>query len=96
MKETAIEKPVNTDDKKVVRTKFLLLVFALAVLIYYIFLGFKGEVPPDYFFTNFVLVLTVIGGVFIVGNVVEHKKRTAQIKAQVKAFVISRIKKAIK
>lgn len=82
MSETdIINKPViDSGGRKVVLTKWMLVIFTLGTFGYFILLALKGDSPPDSFFMNFVLGLSTIGGMFTAGNVFEHKEKTAQLK----------------
>jgi len=72
----------KTGSRKVVLTKWMLIIFALGTAGYFVLLGLKGDSPPDSFFMNFVLGLTTIGSAFTVGNIFEHREKTAQMKIQ--------------
>ena len=65
-------------SRKVVLTKWMLIIFSLGTFGYYLLLGREGLAPPDSFFMNFVLGLGAIGGAFTVGNVFEHKAKSEQ------------------
>jgi hypothetical protein len=64
---------VPEGSRKVVLTKWMLIIFSLGALGYFILLGFKGDAPPPSFFMNFVLGLGAIGGAFTVGNIFENR-----------------------
>ena len=68
----SIVKAEAVGNRKVVLTKWMLIIFALGTLGYLILLGYRGKVPPDSFFMNFVFGLGVIGGAFTVGNIFEN------------------------
>ena len=65
-------------SRKVVLTKWMLIIFSLGTFGYYILLAMKGDAPPASFFMNFVFGLGAIGGAFTVGNIFEHKAKSAQ------------------
>ena len=65
-------------SRKVVLTKWMLIILALGTLGYFILLGISEAAPPDSFFMNFVLGLGAIGGAFAIGNIFEHKHKAAQ------------------
>jgi len=69
-------------SRKVVLTKWMLIIFSLGTLGYFILLGVKGDAPPDSFFMNFVLGLGAIGGAFTIGNIFEHRAKADKVKAQ--------------
>ncbi len=69
-------------SRKVVLTKWMLIIFSLGTLGYFILLGLRGVAPPDSFFMNFVLGLGAIGGAFTVGNIFEHRANADKAKAQ--------------
>jgi len=65
-------------SRKVVLTKWMLIIFSLGTLGYYLLLGREGMAPPDSFFMNFVFGLGAIGGAFTVGNIFEHRAKSEQ------------------
>jgi hypothetical protein len=65
-------------SRKVVLSKWMLVIFSLGTLGYFILLGFNGKAPPPSFFMNFVLGLGAIGGAFTVGNIFEHRANAAK------------------
>ena len=65
-------KDENPGNRKVILTKWMLIIFSLGTLGYFVVLGIKGESPPDSFYMNFVLGLGAIGGAFTAGNIFEH------------------------
>lgn len=81
MEETEKVQTKAEGSRKVVLTKWMLVVFAIGSIAYLGLLGYKGEVPPDSFFMNFVLGLGLIGGAFAAGNIFEHKSN-AQTKVE--------------
>ncbi len=64
---------IKVGDRKVVLTKWMLIIFSLGTLGYFILLGVNSKAPPDSFFMNFVLGLGAIGGAFTVGNIFENR-----------------------
>jgi hypothetical protein len=72
-------KNIPEGSRKVVLTKWMLIIFSLGTLGYFILLGSKGEAPPPSFFMNFVLGLGAIGGAFTVGNIFEHRANAAKM-----------------
>jgi len=76
---------VTPGNRKVVLTKWMLVVFAVGTIGYLILMGIKGETPPDSFYMSFVLGLGTIGGAFTVGNIFENRARglVEQMKTQV-------------
>lgn len=71
-------KTIEEGSRKVVLTQWMLVIFSLGTLGYFILLGINGQSPPDSFFMNFVLGLGAIGGAFTVGNIFEHRAKSAQ------------------
>ena len=69
---------VPEGSRKVVLTKWMLVIFSLGTLGYYVLLGINNKAPPDSFFMNFVLGLGAIGGAFTVGNIFENRAKAAQ------------------
>ena len=69
---------IEEGSRKVVLTQWMLVIFSLGTLGYFILLGINGQSPPDSFFMNFVLGLGAIGGAFTVGNIFEHRAKSAQ------------------
>ena len=69
---------IEEGNRKVVLTKWMLIIFSLGTLGYYILLAMNGDAPPPSFFMNFVFGLGAIGGAFTVGNIFEHKAKSAQ------------------
>jgi len=69
---------VPEGSRKVVLTKWMLIIFSLGTLGYFLLLAIKGDAPPPSFFMNFVLGLGAIGGAFTVGNIFEHRAKSAQ------------------
>ena len=69
---------IKEGSRKVILTKWMLIIFSLGTIGYFILLGNKGLAPPDSFFMNFVLGLGAIGGAFTVGNIFEHRAKSAQ------------------
>lgn len=69
---------IEEGSRKVVLTQWMLVIFSLGTLGYFILLGSNGQSPPDSFFMNFVLGLGAIGGAFTVGNIFEHRAKSAQ------------------
>jgi hypothetical protein len=65
-------------SRKVILTKWMLIIFSLGTFGYYLLLGREGMAPPDSFFMNFVFGLGAIGGAFTVGNIFEHKAKSEQ------------------
>lgn len=51
-------------SRKVILTKWMLIIFSLGTFGYYLLLGIKGEAPPPSFFMNFVFGLGAIGGTY--------------------------------
>ncbi|CAK8712601.1 hypothetical protein KKHLCK_01620 [Candidatus Electrothrix laxa] len=65
-------------SRKVILTKWMLIIFSLGTFGYYLLLGREGMAPPDSFFMNFVLGLGAIGGAFTLGNIFEHRAKSDQ------------------
>ncbi|MCI5126050.1 MAG: hypothetical protein D3925_16655 [Candidatus Electrothrix sp. AR5] len=65
-------------SRKVILTKWMLIIFSLGTFGYYFLLGREGMAPPDSFFMNFVFGLGAIGGAFTVGNIFEHRAKSDQ------------------
>ncbi|MCI5219588.1 MAG: hypothetical protein D3914_10480 [Candidatus Electrothrix sp. LOE2] len=65
-------------SRKVILTKWMLIIFSLGTFGYYFLLGKQGMAPPESFFMNFVFGLGAIGGAFTVGNIFEHKLKSDQ------------------
>ena len=65
-------------SRKVILTKWMLIIFSFGTLGYFILLGLRGKAPPDSFFMNFVLGLSAIGGSFTVGNIFEHRAKAEE------------------
>lgn len=63
-------------SRKVILTKWMLVIFSGGTAAYILLYGLQGATPPESFFTWFVLGLGGIGGAFSVGNMVEHKYKT--------------------
>ncbi|WP_196159886.1 hypothetical protein [Reinekea sp. G2M2-21] len=66
-------KETQQGNRKVILTKWLLIIFSVGTVLYLLLLGLRGEVPPDSFFMNLVLGLGAIGGAFTAGNIFEHR-----------------------
>jgi flagellar basal body-associated protein FliL len=62
-------------SRKVILTKWMLVIFALGTVGYFILLGLNNSAPPESFFMNFMLGLGAIGGAFTVGNIFEHRAK---------------------
>lgn len=69
---------IPTGSRKVILTKWMLIIFSVGTVGYFILLGMDGKSPPPSFFMNFVLGLGAIGGAFTVGNIFEHRAKSAQ------------------
>ena len=69
-------------SRKVVLTKWMLIIFSLGTFGYIFIMGSNGWQIPDNFFMNFVLGLGAIGGSFTVGNIFEHQEKTKQMKVE--------------
>ena len=65
-------------SRKVILTKWMLVIFTLGTLGYFMLLGINSAAPPASFFMNFVLGLGAIGGAFTVGNIFEHRSKAAK------------------
>ncbi|CAK8718444.1 hypothetical protein GMJAKD_07675 [Candidatus Electrothrix aarhusensis] len=65
-------------SRKVILTKWMLIIFSLGTFGYYLLLGINSEAPPPSFFMNFVFGLGAIGGTFTVGNIFEHRAKSDQ------------------
>ncbi len=63
-------------SRKVVLTKWMLVIFATVTYSYMILLAHVGSAPPESFFWSFSTGLGLIGGAFAWGNVEEHKSRS--------------------
>lgn len=64
--------PENIGSRKVVLTKWMLIIFSVGTIGYLGLLGVNGAVPPESFYTWFVFGLGGIGGAFTFGNAIEH------------------------
>ncbi|MDQ7090465.1 MAG: hypothetical protein Q9M50_07450 [Methylococcales bacterium] len=82
MKNNGTNSSVAEGSRKVVLTKWMLVIFTLGTFGYFVLLGLKGDSPPDSFFMNFVLGLSTIGSAFTIGNIFEHREKTAQLKVK--------------
>jgi hypothetical protein len=69
---------VPQGNRKVILTKWMLVIFSVVTIGYFILLGLHGATPPDSFFMNFVLGLGAIGGAFTIGNIFEHRAKSAE------------------
>ena len=69
---------IQKGSRKVVLTKWMLIIFSAGTFGYYVLLAISNKVPPESFFMNFVLGLGAIGGSFTVGNIFEHRALSAQ------------------
>jgi hypothetical protein len=69
---------IREGSRKVILTKWMLIIFSLGTFGYFFLLGMNGEAPPPSFFMNFVLGLGAIGGSFTVGNIFEHRAKSEQ------------------
>lgn len=65
-------KEENVGSRKVVLTKWLLLIFTIGTAAYLFVMMMNGDSLPDSFYMNFVLGLGIIGGSFTLGNAAEH------------------------
>jgi hypothetical protein len=68
--------------RKVILTKWLLIIFSLGTFGYLVLLGINDQAPPDSFFMNFVLGLGAIGGAFTIGNIFEHRAKADKAKGE--------------
>jgi outer membrane biosynthesis protein TonB len=68
----------NVGNRKVMLTKWMLIIFSLGTLGYFILLGIQGNSPPPSFFMNFVIGLGAIGGAFTVGNIFELRAKAEE------------------
>ena len=59
--------------RKVVLTKWMLVIYSAVTFGYLLLLGFQGQTPPDNFLFNFTLGVGGIGGAFSIGNILEHR-----------------------
>ncbi len=75
-------KEIQHGNRKVILTKWMLIIFSVGTVLYLLLLGLRGEVPPDSFFMNFVLGLGAIGGAFTAGNIFEHRAAAQKEIAQ--------------
>ena len=69
-------------SRKVILTKWLLVIFSLGTFGYMVLLGINDKAPPDSFFMNFVLGLGAIGGAFTIGNIFEHRAKAEKAKGE--------------
>ncbi len=81
-------------SRKVVLTKWMLVIFSFGTLGYYILLAMKKEAPPETFFMNFVFGLGAIGGAFTVGNIFEHRANADKVKSVENAQAVDNKAKA--
>lgn len=65
-------------QRKVVMTKWSLIIFSLGAFGYMTLNGYQGTPLPDSFFMNFVLGLGSISGLFTAGNMVEHRAKAME------------------
>ena len=72
-------------SRKVVLTKWMLIVFSLGTFGYFVLLGLTNTPPHETFFMNFVLGLGAIGGAFTVGNIFEHRSNAAKVISEAEA-----------
>ena len=82
MKELFDIEGEKTGSRKVVLTKWMLIIFSLGTFCYIFVMGSNGWQIPDNFFMNFVLGLGAIGGSFTVGNIFEHQEKTKQMRVE--------------
>ncbi len=66
-------------NRKVVLTKWMLVIFAAGTGLYLILCGYCSWTISESFYMNFVIGLGVIGGAFTVGNIFERRS-IAKIK----------------
>ncbi len=60
-------------SRKVVLTKWMLIIFAVGTGVYMIVCGYRNWPVAESFYMNFVIGIGAIGGAFTVGNIFEHK-----------------------
>lgn len=59
-------------SRKLIITKWSLLLYAVVSIAYLTLLGFLGSVPPENFFFSFVIGLGGVAGTFSAANFGEH------------------------
>lgn len=60
-------------QRKVVMTKWMLIIFTLGTAGYMVLNGLQGVAMPESFYMSFVMGLGTIGGAFTAGNIFEHR-----------------------
>ena len=76
----------ETGSRKVVLTKWMLVIFSVGTLGYMVLSIIHGEALPETFYMNFVFGLGAIGGAFTVGNIFEHRAQSKVDSAKAQAY----------
>ncbi|MDR4518937.1 MAG: hypothetical protein MRK00_16325 [Nitrosomonas sp.] len=72
----------KTGSRKVVMTKWMLIIYAIGTAVYLLLMGFQGATPPDSFMFNFTLGVGAIGGAFSLGNMMEHRYKAIAVNKE--------------
>jgi len=73
-------KEESVGNRKVILTKWMLVIFTIVTIIYLLIMGVHGKTPHESFYTWFVFGLGGIGGSFSFSNAIEHYAKTKGIK----------------
>lgn len=73
-------KEESVGNRKVVLTKWMLVIFTAITLVYLIVMGVHGQTPHESFYTWFVFGLGGIGGSFSFSNALEHYAKMRGVK----------------
>jgi len=76
---------IETGSRKVILTKWMLVIFSIGTLGYMVLSLIQTNPLPETFYMNFVLGLGAIGGAFTVGNIFEHRAQSKVKSAKAKA-----------
>ena len=76
---------METGSRKVVLTKWMLVIFSVGTLGYMVLSIIHGKALPETFYMNFVFGLGAIGGAFTVGNIFEHRAQSKVDSAKAQA-----------
>ena len=76
---------METGSRKVVLTKWMLVIFSVGTLGYMVLSIIHREALPEMFYMNFVFGLGAIGGAFTVGNIFEHRAQSKVDSAKAQA-----------
>ncbi len=76
---------IRTGSRKVVLTKWMLVIFSIGTLGYMALSIIHGRALPETFYMNFVFGLGAIGGAFTVGNIFEHRAQSQIESARARA-----------